>query len=354
MGNLIFTSQTAPSASELSVNDNESPEHLVERPILDTAHESLITVDSANNNSNYGLNKQESKKKKKKKKKKGDASAKNVSGKGSEKTRDNTEVNVPFDHHSASSCPATRVTVDTEDQSEIDDERRSGRPSFEHESPQECTSYTKKKRKKRKKNEIATNVDPVGSTCDEDNLVGDKPNSTSFVAKIPSRRNHGAAAVKIQSPQMRVDENVIEENNRDLVQGRTSVKKSDNKEEVDVEDAELIFRNEGVFDTTTQLKGLRGRAARQGNKVGCPATSTEDTSVGSNAFPLLMQDNKAPIPVSEATNLESSDSKITDNVMYQKDKAIMISGGDDVVKQDEKHEAVDENYLSDPSAVRET
>lgn len=64
MGNLIFTSQTAPSASESSANDNESPEHLVERPILDTAHESLITVDSANNNSNYGLNKQNSKKKK--------------------------------------------------------------------------------------------------------------------------------------------------------------------------------------------------------------------------------------------------------------------------------------------------
>ena len=151
MGNLIFTSQTAPSASESSANDNESPEHLVERLILDTAHESLITVDSANNNSNYGLNKQKSKKKKKNKRKV-DASAKNVSGQGSENTRDNTEVNVPFDHHSASSCPATRVTAKTEDQSEKDDEHRSGRPSFEHESPQECTSHTKKKRKKRKKN----------------------------------------------------------------------------------------------------------------------------------------------------------------------------------------------------------
>lgn len=352
MGNLIFTSQTAPSASESSANDNESPEHLVERPILDTAHESLITVDSANSNSNYRLNKQKSKKKKKNKKKV-DASAENVSGQGSEKTRDKTEVNVPFDDHSAYSCPATRVTVKTEDQSEIDDEHRSGRPSFERESPQECTSYTKKKRKRRKKKKKTTNVDPVGSTCDEDNLVGDKPYSTSCVAKIPSRRNHGAAAVKIQSPQMRVDENVIEENNRDVVQGRTSEKKSDRKEEVDVEDAELIFRNEGVFDTTTQLKGLRGRSARH-NKVGCPATSTEDTSVGSNTFPLLMRDNKAPIAVSEATNLEASDSKITDNVMYQKDKAIMISSEDDVVKQDEKHEAVDENYLSDPSSVRET
>ena len=353
MGNLIFTSQTAPSASESSANDNESSEHLVERPILDRVYESLITVDSANNNSiSYGLNKQKSKKKKKNKKKE-DASAENVSGQGSEKTRDNTEVNVPFDHHSASSCPATRVTVETEDQSEIDDEHRSGHPSFEHESPQECTSYTKKKRKKRKKKKKATNVDPVGSTRDEDNLVGDKPDSTSCVTKIPSRRNHGAAAVKIQSPQMRVDESVIEENNRDLVQGRTSVKKSDRKEEVDVEDAELIFRNEGVFDTTTQLRGLRGRSDRH-NKVGCPAMSTEDTSVGSNAFPLLMQDNKAPIPVSEATNLEASDSKITDNVMYQKDKAIVISSGDDVVKQDERDEAIDENYLSHPSSVRET
>ena len=164
MGNLIFTSQTAPSASESSANDNESPEHLVERPILDTAHESLITVDSANKNSNYGLNKQKSRKKKKNKRKV-DASAENVSGQGSENTRDNTEVNVPFDHHSASSCPATTVTVETEDQSEIDDEHRSARPSFEHESPQECTSYTKKKRKKRKKKKKATNVDPVGSTC---------------------------------------------------------------------------------------------------------------------------------------------------------------------------------------------
>ena len=344
MGNLIFTSQTAPSASESSANDNESSEHLVERPILDRVYESLITVDSANNNSiSYGLNKQKSKKKKKNKKKE-DASAENVSGQGSEKTRDNTEVNVPFDHHSASSCPATRVTVETEDQSEIDDEHRSGHPSFEHESPQECTSYTKKKRKKRKKKKKATNVDPVGSTRDEDNLVGDKPDSTSCVTKIPSRRNHGAAAVKIQSPQRRVDENVIEENNRDLVQGRTSVKKSDGKEEVD---------DEGVFDTTTQLRGLRSRSPRH-NKVGYPATSTEDTSVGSNAFPLLMQYNKAPIPVSEATNLEASDSKITDNVMYQKDKAIVISSGDDVVKQDEKHKEVDENYLSDPSSVRET
>lgn len=352
MGNLIFTSQTAPSASESSANDNESPEHLVERPILDTAHESLITVDSANKNSNYGLNKQKSRKKKKNERKV-DASAENVSGQGSENTRDNAEVNVPFDHHSASSCPATTVTVETEDQSEIDDEHRSARPSFEHESPQECTSYTKKKRKKRKKKKKATNVDPVGSTCDEDNLVGDKPDSTSCVAKIPSRRNHGAAAVKIQSPQMRVDESVIEENNRDLVQGRTSVKKSDRKEEVDVEVAELIFRNEGVFDTTTQLRGLRGRSDRH-NKVGCPAMSTEDTSVGSNAFPLLMQDNKAPIPVSEATNLEASDSKITDNVMYQREKAIVISSGDNVVKQDERDEAIDENYLSDPSSVRET
>lgn len=344
MGNLIFTSQTAPSASESSANDNESPEHLVERPILDTVHESLITVDSANNNSiNYGLNKQKSKKKKKNKKKV-DASAKNVSGQGSEKTRDNTEVNVPFDHHSAYLCQATRVTVETEDQSEKDDEHRSGRPSFEHESPQECTSDTKKKRKKRKKNKKATNVDPVRSTCDEDNLVGDKEDSTSCVAKIPSRRNHGAAAVKMQSPQRRVNENVIEENNRDLVQGRTSVKKSDGKEEVD---------DEGVFDMTTQLRGLRGSSPRH-NKVGYPATSTEDTSVGSNAFPLLMQDKEAPIPVSEATNLEASDSKITDNVMYQKDKAIVISSGDDVVKQDEKHEEVDENYLSDPSSVRET
>ena len=352
MGNLIFTGQTAPAASESSANDNESPEHLVERPILDTAHESLITVDSANDNSiNYGLNKQKSKKKKKHKKKV-DASAENVSGQGSEKTRDNTEVNVPFDHHSAYSCPATRVTVETEDQSEIDDEHRSGHPSFEHESPQECTSYTKKKRKKRKKKRKTANVDPVGSTCDEDNLVGDKPDSTSCVAEIPSRMNHGAAAVKIQSPQMRVDKNVIEENNRDLVQGRTSVKKGDRKEEVDVEDAELIFRSEGVFYTTTQLRGPRGRSDRH-NKVGCPATSTEDTSVGSIAFPLLMQDNKAPIRVSEATNLEASDSKITDNVMYQKDKAIVICG-DDVVKQDGKHEAIDENYLSDPSSVRET
>lgn len=344
MGNLIFTSQTEPSASESSANDNESPEHLVERPILDTVHESLITVDSANNNSiNYGLNKQKSKKKKKNKKKV-DASAENVSGQGSEKTRDNTEVNVPFEHHSAYSRPATRVTVKADDQSEKDDEHRSGRPSFEHESPQECTSYTKKKRKKRKKNKNATNVDPVGSTCDEDNLVGHKPDSTSCVAKIPSRRNHGAAAVKIQSPQRRVDENVIEENNRDLVQGRTSVKKNDGQEEVD---------DEGVFDTTTQLRGLRGLSPRH-NEVGYPATSTEDTSVGSNAFPLLMQDNKAPIPVSEATKLEASDSKTTDNVMYQKDKAIVISSGDDVVKQDEKHEEVDENYLSDPSSVRET